>query len=183
MKNLLFIPLIMLGLSTTSCLVSEEDMDYPTNLLKEPEISTSGKGHFSCRVNGELFIGDEFFTAWYNENTLPKIFFEHPNGMIQFLSSQEFKGVRRNVILLAQPIEGSEDYEIIDYHPGPPYEMYSSYDDHEIEGIYWLDQRFPGTITILRNDEEVIAGTFECHFQNKYGDQVKITHGRFDLKK
>lgn len=176
---------ILLGLSFSACLVTEDEV-LLSNVnydLQEPELSTSGEGTFSCRINGELFIGKNFFTAWYNDKTLPNIYHEYPNGMIQFFSSQEFKGNRRNLILLARPMTGSSDYEIIDYHPGPPHDMYSSYDDHQIEGIYWLDKRHPAHIKILRNDKEVIAGTFECSFQNKFGDLMRITNGKIDLSK
>ena len=164
MKNLLFIPLLIL---LQACEWLGDDFKKPEPTL--PPITTTGEGTFGCLVNGELWLPEadqfeidlnadysngQFFLSAKNENTKPRSrmgFFSEKNTVytsgLQMLNSDSVKAV----------FLGDCEYEELDI--------------------------LAGELNISRLDSQVhiFSGTFFFTAIKPDCDTIRVTDGRFDI--
>jgi hypothetical protein len=179
MKNTILNLFIMLGFffGITSC--SEKNEHPKPNERTLPEITFEGKQVLACYVNGELFISEPY-EQWLVESY-------KPTAGIAYDSMLFIRGGDKTVM------EGATiglcviyDTNKTVYDLGFRSASFRTYfiDNSSLGGKQFsLLKNEPHQMEILYEDENIIAGTFHFTAVSEDGDTVRITDGRYDLKK
>ncbi len=155
-----------------------EENDEPKERVLPPA-TTSGENTFGCKVNGEVFLPKGNLNYWgidhpkyYEEEgrlwIRVKNIYDYHNRITMYVHIHEFffsVGTFNNLIDSLLP-----NYRI-------------SYEDYT-ESSYFIDstQEYFVQINRLDADKKIVSGQFEYTlFNDKLGDTLKITEGRFDL--
>ena len=148
------------------------------NELKLPALSQEGKQYLACLVNGELFLSN-LSGGWGNNNKpVAGIFYDS----ILFIYGADYESMKGAFLGLSQLyIKGKKTYTL-DYKN---FNYRTWFTDNSPLGgnQYKLLESEPHQMEIHYEDENIIAGTFFFSAVSELGDTVRITDGRFDLKK
>jgi hypothetical protein len=179
MKNIVLKSYIVLGFffGITSCY---EKVEQPkSNERTLPEITFEGKQILACHVNGELFISEPY-EQWLVESFKPSAVIAYDT--ILFIRGGDktvMKGANLGMAMhynqnltaskLRVSINGLSTY----------------FNDNSSLGgkRFSLLETEPHEMEILYEDDNIIAGTFYFTAISPDGDTVRITDGRYDIKK
>jgi len=171
MKQNYYFLVILLSI-ISSC---QKESEIPTL----PPITMEGKNIMACKINGELFISKGVPTYL---NNLGVTFGRYLNS-----DNSRFYRIYANV---NKPYHSISLY-LYDYNSKDT--LYFGGDANLNEAKYYNDVNYgntyrthsnvSGKLIILKDDIDIISGTFEFEAVNEWYDTVKVTEGRFDIKK
>jgi hypothetical protein len=177
-SNLFSMTILLISLFTmTAC--SEKDELPETNERTLPEITFEGKQILACHVNGELFISEPY-EQWLVESYRPKALLF--SDSILLISGDDQTVMEGAHISLVQIYDERRNV----YKPGYKLEGFHTYfnDNSPLGGRQFsILKSEPHEMEILYEDDNIIAGTFYFTAVSQDGDTVRITDGRYDLKK
>ncbi|AKP69055.1 hypothetical protein CG08_0727 [Riemerella anatipestifer] len=191
MKKLLYAALI--GLNAMSCTDRTAREVYTPQL---PPITQTGANTFGAIINGKVMIPrnsigyqppgpNTHYAAKYTETTNYYEFgasnARHNVGIYFYLKRKEYN---TSLPLGNYPfLEGIYYYDPMNQDlPAVMMEVFIN--DNKVLKTY-LSISNTGSITISRNDSNVISGTFSCKLKNKDNpeDIIEVKDGRFDFNK
>lgn len=148
-----------------------------------PPITQTGAQTFGCLINGKLFVPSRF-----GRNS-PRAFYQFARGAYTLgISAGKGGGIELvNINIGAIDIDGLQEgeYRLVERVPGNYFGTYLEGAEAE-EGyvsIFSTSNGNPGVINITNFDPEnfIISGTFSFTLIDENGEEIKITHGRFDM--
>jgi hypothetical protein len=169
--------LLVFFFGITSC--SEKDELPETNERTLPEITFEGRQVLACRVNGELFISEPY-EQWLVESYKPNArIFSDSILLIRGDDQTVMKGAHMAMSLVYK--EHKTIYDLNFRFVG----FNTYFNDNSALGgrRFSLLETEPHQMEILYEDDNIIAGTFYFTAVSEDGDTVRITDGRYDLKK
>jgi hypothetical protein len=179
MKNTVLKSFIMLGFffGITSC--SEKDEQPESHEAKLPEITFEGRQFIACYVNEEPFVSVPQGGIGMNSKPDAAIY----SDSILYIRGTGNEQMRRANIGLAMIYKEGQRLYPLNF-------KYANYrtrftDNSSLGGkqLQPYSRREPHQMEILYEDDNIIAGTFYFTAVSEDGDTVRITDGRYDLKK
>ena len=172
--------LVLLALFTLFFHSCKEDIS-PDPEPQLPPITSEGLNTFGCLVDGEVFV----YVVDYSRG--PESFLRHSllRDSILKISSPMDAG---NKGIYIETLQHKGEMDIPLFHPNA-YEQgkITKYVDYQkkLGGMrYFVDKIKNGRLMLIRDDTQVIAGTFEFDaIGEDSGDTMHITKGRFDILK
>jgi hypothetical protein len=168
--------LLVFFFGITSC--SEKDELPETNERTLPEITFEGKQILACHVNGEPFVSVAQGGIGMSNKPRATIF----SDSILFIRGTGNEEMRRAYIGIAVVYEEDKSHYPLDFR----YANYRTFfnDNSSLGGRQFnILESEPHEMEILYEDDNIIAGTFYFTAVSQDGDTVRITDGRYDLKK
>ncbi len=149
------------------------------NELKLPALSQEGKQYLACKVNNQIFISRPFDYLLASGSKPVAAIYEDSILFIDGLDCEFLEGAYLGLSNIYE--KGNKVYDL--RHSYASY--FTFYHDNSPLGgnQYKLLESEPHQMEIHYEDENIIAGTFFFSAVSELGDTVRITDGRFDLKK
>lgn len=175
MKKIIFLSLVFIGL------ISCKNRDQDFNTL--PEVTQWGANTAGALVDGKVWVAtsDRLNTANGSGTYCEKF---NNNYTIKLDLRQE-KNSYNNAILiqvLIIDLELNKKYDIITETPDSDY-SFAIFTDNA-SGSFSTNPGHVGSITISKIDikNQIVSGTFNFNAEDRKGNAVKITDGRFDKR-
>jgi uncharacterized protein DUF6252 len=174
-QNVLFLILISCLVCFERCQCKDDDPPpakppiIPTCDTCLPEITTTGRNTFGCRVNGKTWLpkggSDALNVDYFNQHLIVNAF---------------NSGSKQYIDIDFAPITDTVTYNL--YTPGLS-TQWGRYINSSTTINYNADTIYHGFIHVSKFDpvEGTMSGTFAFDAYNPQGDTVHITDGRFDL--
>ncbi|VDH03265.1 DUF6252 family protein [Bergeyella zoohelcum] len=172
MKNLLLA--LAIGLTAMGC----KDREPNPNVL--PPATQEGKNTAGCLIDGKIWVASSKYVSLQGGAGNRAYIYKNGNALVQI----DLRGVRnKSSIFIRVPIENFQlnkeyilpqavhiDENICSFRTGE----YTLYD--------FIPSKGKIKITRLDTNKQIISGTFEFEAEDKDGNVVHITEGRFDRK-
>lgn len=181
MKHVLYLLAVGLILMATDC--KKKDID-PCPDHNDPDIlppkTQCGANTFGCLVNGEVWVPEFDKYQMYTQRV-------HAEYGKEFFHIQGNKIIEKDTIYESVIIEFNKDITSTGIYPIG--ELWSDSTTGRFlrinKGVnYKTKQKNSGELHITKFDREnfIISGTFWFTAVNQFGDTVKVTDGRFDVR-
>lgn len=194
MKNLFLA--LTIGLAAMGCIdiklrEGKQSDEYHPQL---PPITQTGANTFGAVINGKVMVPrSSTSTNWsFGPGPRKSAYYQYSNEY-EIVGARDQKGTNRGSIYIYLENKSNNypiamgTYVFEDSNGAPHnYTVPKGIMMNYYLGIYtYLSIANTGSITITRNDDEVISGTFSCKLRNKdnSNDIIEIKDGRFDFNK